>query len=101
MGHDDDWKAGIAQRIAFNSVRALVELDLLTHPISRTRMYCAMEFSSMLGFLNQLFWPEPYRRTRRDVNFCLMLDEKPSVVAGGVVESRRDARERSLEWYSL
>jgi hypothetical protein len=44
-----------------------------------------MEFSSMLGFLNELFWPEPYRRTRRDVNFCLMLDEKPSVVAGGVV----------------
>src|SRR5215813_4841466 len=37
MGHDDDRKAGIAQRIAFSSVRTLVELDLLTHPISRTR----------------------------------------------------------------
>jgi hypothetical protein len=24
-----------------------------------------MEFSSMLGFFNDLFWPEPYRRTRR------------------------------------
>src|SRR5262249_49136283 len=37
MGDDDDGQAGVAQRGAFGPAALLVELDLVAHPLSRTR----------------------------------------------------------------
>ena len=58
VSDDDDRQSGIAQRVAFGPVRSLVELDLLAHPISRTRDV----FRHWLSFMDRIFKSPFYER---------------------------------------
>src|SRR5215831_16292622 len=59
---DDDRQSGIAQCVAFGPVRTLVELDLLAHPISRTRDVFRHWLSPRYGYL--ACRPIVFKRTR-------------------------------------
>src|SRR5262249_28349766 len=58
VSDDDDRQSGIAQRVAFGPVRSLVELDLLAHPISRTRDV----FRHWLSFMDRIVKSPFYER---------------------------------------